>query len=154
MRKLFYLSSIAFIFTSCIGKFADTPSGSVYSKREALSLQKVKYGEILSLREVKLVMEEDSANLGAIVGAVSGALISEEKSNAQKIGASLLGAAIGKGSTRLLGKEKALEFTIQLEKEVNPILIVQKKSKNETFKLGDKVRLISTKNGRWRVAPK
>ena len=138
--------------TSCIGRFAQTPSGRVYSQSEVMKPQQVRFAKILSVREVILSVDENKSNVGAVIGAVSGGVLSSNQSNTKKVGSALLGAVIGKGVTRVVGKQKGREFTLRMEDSSETLVVVQKKDKKASFKTGERVRVIMTQNGRWRVA--
>lgn len=144
-----------FLVIGLLGLFiaacASSNSGSVYSRDEARRVQTVKTGVIESVRQVKLEGTKSSVGTvaGAAVGGVAGSAVGHGRGStvAAVIGAvvgGIAGAAAEEGFTR----KDALEITVKVDGG-GLIAIVQEA--DDTFKAGEKVRLIES-GGTTRVS--
>lgn len=141
--KLILPLSIVLLLVAC----ASGKSGDVYTRDQVRQVQTYKVGVIDSLHEVRIegTKSQVGTAAGTIVGGIAGSGASQGKTGqvAGVIGAvvgGMVGAAAEEGYTR----EDGLEFAITLE-DGSHISVVQEKSVNdETFKVGDKVRVIES----------
>lgn len=149
MRKtqLIVAGLLCLLVTAC----ATSNSGSVYSRDDARRVQTVKTGMVESVRQVKL--EGTKSQIGTVaggaVGGIAGSSIGHDKGSAVGaiIGAvvgGIAGAAAEEGFTR----KDALEITVKLDGG-GLVAIVQEA--DDTFKAGEKVRLIES-GGTTRVS--
>ena len=130
---------------------ASSMSGSTYSRDQAQKVQTVHEGEVIMVREVQIEGTKSSAGMlaGGILGYVLGGTIGggSGKAVARGVGAvggAAAGAAIEEGATR----QKGLEITVQLDNG-RVISIVQ--AADETFDVGDMVRVLTRPDGSARV---
>lgn len=125
---------------------ASNLSGSSYSRSEARTVQQVEYGIITQLRPVDIEGTKTpiGAGAGAIAGGIAGSSIggdtaSKVMSVVGAVAGGMAGAAIEEGVTRAHG----VEITLQMP-DGRTIAVVQALSPNERFRVGDRVRLISS----------
>jgi outer membrane lipoprotein SlyB len=149
MRKI--QTIILILVASILGACATSNSGDVYRREDTRKIQSVRMGVIESVRTVKL--EGTNSNIGtaagAVVGGIAGSTVGEGKGSAigAVIGAvagGIAGSAIEEVATRTDG----VEITVKLD---NGSLVAIVQEATETFKPGEKVRLIET-GGTTRVS--
>lgn len=149
MRKIRTITLI--LVASILGACATSNSGDVYRREDTRKIQSVRMGVIESVRSVKL--EGTNSNIGtaagAVVGGIAGSTVGEGKGSAigAVIGAvagGIAGSAIEEVATRTDG----VEITVKLD---NGSLVAIVQEATETFKPGEKVRLIET-GGTTRVS--
>lgn len=142
MRKtqLLVAGLLCLLVTAC----ATSNSGSVYSRDEARRVQTVKTGVVESVRQVKLEGTKSPVGTiaGGAVGGIAGSSIGHGRGSA--VGA-VIGAVVGgiAGSAAEEGftRKDALEITVKVDGG-GLIAIVQEA--DDTFKAGEKVRLIES----------
>src|SRR5947208_15610034 len=117
MFRLLFISLLgAAILSGC----ASEPSGSVYERRQARTVQDVQGGVVESVRPV--MIEGTKSGVGAGTGAIAGGVIGRGGSGRSDIGAvvggvagavvgGIAGAAAEEGGTR----RKGYEITVRLE---------------------------------------
>lgn len=127
-------------------------TGESFSREEARTPQRVELGTVEHVRDVIIegTKSQIGAGAGTIVGAIAGSTIGEGKGSniASVLGAvagGMAGAAAEEGITRVQG----VEVTIRLESG-KVIAVVQEAVPDETFSVGDKVRVL-TIHGNTRV---
>ncbi|MBK1828589.1 glycine zipper 2TM domain-containing protein [Haloferula rosea] len=131
-----------------LGSCAQQPlTGDNYSRSEVGTPQSVRTGKITSIRNVNL---EGSRTGGAILGAVAGGFLGNQVGggsgqDAATIGGAALGGAAGSHAGRAINNRQGLEITVRLD-EGGSLSIVQEVSKNESFAVGERVRVLD--NGR------
>ena len=132
---------------------ASNLSGESYSRDEARVPQQVQYATVQQVRPVKIEGTKTpiGAGAGAVIGGVAGSTVGGGRGSAvaAAVGAvagGLLGAATEEGITR----EQGVEVTVRYDNGQSAA-IVQAASKDETFHVGDKVRVL-TVNGNTRVS--
>ena len=142
MRYLFPVSVIAALLLS--GCASGLGSGD-YVREQARGVQEVQMGVVESVREVKLEGTKSGVGTmaGAVVGGVAGSEIGHGKGS---VVGSVLGAVVGgvagaaaeEGTTR----QKGVEITVKLDGG-RMIAVTQAADEKETFKAGDRVRILS-----------
>jgi outer membrane lipoprotein SlyB len=149
MRKIQTIALI--LIASLLGACASSNSGDVYRREDTRKIQSIRMGVIESVRTVKL--EGTNSNVGtaagAVVGGIAGSTVGEGKGSAigAVIGAvagGIAGSAIEEVATRTDG----VEITVKLD---NGSLVAIVQEASETFKPGERVRLIET-GGTTRVS--
>lgn len=134
----------------------DGLSGDSYTRAEAKSVNSVRYGTIVSMREVNIKRHEGAgvgAGLGAAGGGTAGYLIGNAVSNSTS--GKLVGAGVGAlvggiaGNTIQNRSVKGFEYTIQLETG-GTVSITQ--GKTPILSVGQRVQVISGSSG-GRVVP-
>ena len=128
-------------------------AGDTYTRDEARTPQQVQFATVEQVRLVKIEGTKTplGAGAGAVIGGVAGSTAGGGRGSAvaAAVGAvvgGLLGAATEEGITREQGVEVTVRFA-----DGKGLAIVQEVSPQETFKIGDKVRVL-TINGNTRVS--
>lgn len=130
-----------------------TLSGDSYSREEARRVQTVEYGEIVSLRPVAI--EGTKSPVGAIaggaIGGIAGSAVGHGKGSdvAAVIGA-VAGGIVGSSVEEAATRSQGMEITLRMARG-ETIAVVQQVSPQDNFKVGDKVRLLSS-GGTTRVS--
>ncbi|MGE9269510.1 MAG: glycine zipper 2TM domain-containing protein [Verrucomicrobiales bacterium] len=140
MKVLLPVFILPFFFGSCAQQ---SLTGDTYSRGEAGAPQSVRYGKIVSLRNVTL---EGGSTGGAILGAVAGGFLGHQigsgsGQDAATIGGAALGGAAGSHAGQAINSRRGLEMTVRLD-QGGDLSIVQEVNKNETFSVGDRVRVL------------
>lgn len=152
MRKSVFLA-ILIAAALALGGCASSLTGDTYSRSEARAVQTVRMGTIEELRPVKI--EGTKSGIGAGAGAAAGGIAastiggSRGSAVAAVIGAvagGLIGAAAEEGMTRTQG----VEITVREDDGVLRAY-VQKVEPNYIFRVGDRVRILTSANGTSRV---
>lgn len=148
MKKLLPLLILPVFFGSCAQQ---SLTGDTYSRNEAGAPQSVRTGKITSIRSVTL---EGSSTGGAILGAVAGGFLGNQVGSGSgqdvaTIGGAALGGAAGSHVGRAINNRQGLEITVRLD-QGGSISIVQEVNKNESFAVGERVRVLDN-GGRARV---
>ena len=142
MRYLFPVSVITVLLLSgCAGGLG---SGD-YSREQARGVQEVQMGVVESVREVKLEGTKSGVGTlaGSVVGGVAGSEIGHGKGSVVgsvlgAVAGGVAGAAAEEGTTR----QKGVEITVKLDGG-RMIAVTQAADDKETFKVGDRVRILS-----------
>jgi outer membrane lipoprotein SlyB len=142
------------IFSMLLGTgCASRLTGESFSRDEARTPQKVELGTVEHVRDVIIegTKSQIGAGAGTIVGVIAGSTVGEGKGSriASVLGGvvgGMAGAAAEEGLTRVQG----VEVTVRLESG-KTIAVVQQAVPEETFAVGDKVR-VTTVHGNTRVA--
>lgn len=126
--------------------------GDSYERAEARGVMTVRFGEVTTVRPVKLEGTESGVGTlsGAAIGGIAGSSVGGGKGSAVAavIGAvagGIAGSAIENNTTRKLG----VEITVKLDNG-QYIAVVQQEG-GENFQLGERVRILDG-NGTTRVA--
>ena len=143
MRNLFPVAvmTTTLLLAGCAGGLG---SGD-YERGQTRGVQEVQMGMVESVREVKIEGTKSGVGTaaGTVVGGVAGSNVGGGKG--QIIGG-VLGAVVGgvagsaaeEGATR----QKGVEITVKLDGG-RMIAVTQAAEENETFKVGDRVRILS-----------
>lgn len=122
---------------------ASGTGGKDYSRAQTRTVQEVQMGIVESVREVNIEGTKTpiGAGAGAVVGGVAGSTVGSGKGSVvgAAVGAvlgGLGGAAVEEGVTR----NKGVEITVKLD---SGRLIAITQSADETFQVGDRVRVLS-----------
>ncbi|GAB1232991.1 glycine zipper 2TM domain-containing protein [Ferrigenium sp. UT5] len=126
---------------------ASGKSGDVYTRDQVRQIQTYRVGIIEGLHEVRIEGTKTpiGGGAGAVVGGVAGSSVGRGKGSAVAgvLGA-VVGGVVGAAAEEGYTREDGIEFAIQLE-DGRHISVVQAKSVNdETFAVGDKVRVIDS----------
>lgn len=124
-----------------------------YERDAVQRVSNVLYGEIVSLKEVKIEGDTKSGTIvGGLVGAAAGSGVSDSKPESE-IGAVLggaIGATLGGNLSKNIRAVNGLQLTINMD-DGRTISVVQEVG-SYNFSIGDLVEVISTK-GKTRVSP-
>lgn len=136
--KLIVLTLTLASLSACVS----SNSGSVYSREEAKRVQTIKTGVVESVRSVKLEGTKSPVGTiaGGAVGGIAGSGIGGGRGStiAAVLGA-VAGGLAGSAAEEALTRKDAFEITIKLDGG-GLIAIVQEA--DETFKAGDRVRIV------------
>lgn len=132
----------ALLMTGC----ASSLDQNVYSRSEARSVQNVVYGRIVSLRPVQI--EGTKTPIGALAGAGLGGIAGSTMGGGRGSIVTTVIGAVGGGLLGAYGEEKltqssGVEITFQMENGATRS-VVQEVTQNEIFRVGDRVRVMSS----------
>lgn len=142
LHRLVLASALCLGLSACMS----TLSGDSYSREEARKVQTVEYGEIVALRPV--VLEGTKTPIGTIAGAaiggIAGSAVGQGKGAdiAAVVGA-VAGGIVGSTVEEAATRSQAVEITLRMSRG-ETIAVVQAVSEQDDFKVGDKVRLLSS----------
>jgi len=141
--KLILALSAAALLTAC----ASGKSGDVYTRDQVRQIQTYRVGVIEGLREVRIEGTKTpiGAGAGTVVGGIAGSTVGGGKgSSVVSVIGAVVGGVVGAAAEEGYTRENGLEFSIMLE-DGSHISVVQARSVNdETFAVGDKVRVIES----------
>ena len=141
--KLVLSLGAAALLTAC----ASGKSGDVYTRDQVRQIQTYRVGVIEQINAIRIEGTKTPIGTaaGTVVGGVAGSTVGSGKGSdvARVIGA-VVGGVVGAAAEEGYTREDGLEFAILLE-DGSHISVVQAKSVNdETFAVGDKVRVIDS----------
>lgn len=148
--KVAAISGLCLLMTAC----ASNLQGDSYSRQEARQIQTVQYGIV---EDVRLVVIEGTKTpigsaAGAAIGGIAGSSVGDGKGAAiATVVGAVAGGLAGGAVEEQVTKSQGVELIIRLDNSNNIIAIVQKHQTNRSFRIGDRVRLM-TINGETRVA--
>ena len=149
MFPVIVVSVIAATGSGCVSNL----TGDSYSRDEARASQRVEFGTIEHLRDVRIEGTKTVIGpaVGATVGAVAAGDIGDGKGSdiAQVLGGvagGAVGAAVEEGITRRDG----VEITVRFD-DGHRIAVVQEVDSGAAFRVGDEVRVLYL-DGRTRIA--
>ena len=124
---------------------ATSLGGGTYSRDQARQEQTVRTGIVESVREVQIEGTRSMAGAvaGGVAGGIGGSYMGDGTLGALgavlgAVGGGLLGQAVEEGVTR----RKGVEITVKLDNG-SLVAITQEAEANETFKPGERVRILS-----------
>ena len=132
---------------------ASTLSGESYSRDEARRTQQVQIGVVEFVRPVVIEGTKTpiGAGAGAIIGGIAGGAVGEGRGSAiSSVLGSVAGGLAGAAAEEQVTKRQGVEVTVRLESG-KVIAIVQEEAPNETFTVGERVRVLSV-GGTTRVS--
>ena len=117
--------------------------GKDYSRSQARTVQEVQMGIVESVREVNIEGTKTpvGAGAGAVVGGVAGSTVGSGKGSV--VGATVgavLGGLGGAAAEEAITRQKGVEITVKLD---SGRLIAVTQASDETFNVGDRVRVLS-----------
>ncbi len=148
MKILIPLAVIPLFFSSCAQQ---SLTGDSYSRSEAGQAQKVKMGKITYIRNVNI---EGGTTAGTVVGGVAGGVLGNQIGSGRgrtlaTLGGAGLGAVAGSHIEKNVQSRPGIEIQVRLDNGKS-ISITQEVNRNESFDVGDRVRVLSN-GGRDRV---
>jgi outer membrane lipoprotein SlyB len=135
------------VVTGC----ASSRGGKVYSRDQARTAQSVYYATVIRVEEVTI--EGREGGLGGVAGGVVGGFLGNTVGGGSGKGLATAAGAVG-GMAAGAAAEKAATTKAGLEIEVerdDGRMMVVVQEKDDEFAAGDRVRLISGRDGSWRV---
>lgn len=126
-------------------------SGRTYTDAEVRQAQRVQFGTVVDTQQV--VVEEDPTLLGPAIGGVAGGVLGNLIGSGRgrvlaTVGGAAVGALGGAAVESGLRRYDATQITVELE-EGGTIAVVQQRG--EVFSRGERVRVLTTPQGRARV---
>ena len=122
---------------------ASGTGGKDYSRAQTRTVQEVQMGIVESVREVNIEGTKTpiGAGAGAVVGGVAGSTVGSGKGSV--VGAAVgavLGGLGGAAAEEAVTRNKGVEITVKLD---SGRLIAITQTADETFQVGDRVRVLS-----------
>ena len=150
MLRIALFATIMFILSGCMSSL----TGDSYSREDARAIQQVEYATVEGVQPV--VIEGTKTPVGAVIGGVMGGLAGQAVGaglgkTAATVAGAAAGAMAGAGAEEAYTRRQGDEITLRLENG-KVISLVQERSPNIQFKVGDRVRILR-RNGVIRVAP-
>ena len=144
---LLALGVLALAMTSC----ASSRSANVYSRDQARQTQTVSQGVVSQVRTVLIEGTKTpvGAAAGGVVGGVAGSAVGggTGKKLMTVVGA-IAGAAAGAAAEEGITRKDGLEITVTLD---NGAMIAVVQEADETFVIGERVRVLKSSDGTTRV---
>ena len=136
-------ATIGLMAIALLGACASGVGGGDYSRDDTRREQTVRLGVVDSVREVKIdgTRSGVGAGAGAVVGGVAGSTVGQGRG--ATVGAvlgSVAGGVAGQAAEQSATRQTGLEITILLD---GGRLIAVTQAADETFKPGDRVRVLS-----------
>ncbi len=129
-------------------------SGGAYRQAEVGRQQQVDFGTVLAVRPVLIEGTQDDVPIGTIAGAVVGGALGSSlggRSSTRLLGGVAGGVAGGLAGRAIQGQvsqQQGLEITVELDRG-RVVAVTQ--GADQSFRVGDRVRVLSTPGGRTRV---
>tara|TARA_B100000902_G_C27294149_1_gene908914 strand:+ start:342 stop:806 length:465 start_codon:yes stop_codon:yes gene_type:complete len=150
MKNIITFLAINLLMLSCANTSLQPDT---YERDAAQRVSNVLYGEIVSLKQVKIEGDTKSGTIvGGLVGAAAGSGVSDSKPESE-IGAVLggaIGATLGGNLSKNIRAVDGVQLTINMD-DGRTISLVQEVG-GYNFSIGDLVEVISIK-GKTRVSP-
>ena len=136
---------ITALFSLMLGGCMTDLTGSNYDRREARSTQTVQFGEIVEIETVKV--DGSQSGIGGVAGAVAGGIGGSTigGGNGQTlatVAGVVAGGLLGDYVERKATEDSAFNMTIRLDNG-SYISVVQKPEKGGSFRVGDRVKVLS-----------
>lgn len=138
---------LAALLAGCVS----SKSGEVYTRDEARQVMTVELGVVEFVKEVQVEGSKSGLGTagGAIIGGVAGSTIGGGKgSTLAALGGAVLGGIVGNIAEEKMTDFNGLEITVKLDSG-KAIATVQ--ANDVMFSVGDRVRVLTTRNGTTRV---
>jgi len=139
------------VITGLLAGCASSKSGEVYSRDEARQSMTVRLGVVEFVKEVKVEGSKTGLGTaaGGVIGGVAGSTVGGGKgSTLAALGGAIAGAVVGTVAEEKIGEFDGLEITVKLD-DGNAIAVVQ--ANDVMFAVGDRVRVLTTRDGTTRV---
>jgi len=142
MRPIALLVAAAAVVT-LLSACAPSMSGGAYTRDQARREQNVRLGVVESVRQVQIEGTRSGIGpaAGAVVGGIAGSTIGQGRGSA--VGAVLGGVAggvAGQAAEEIGTRKTGLEITVKLD---GGTLVAVTQEADETFKPGERVRIVS-----------
>lgn len=145
MKKMLEIATSTLLFATLalLGACASGTGGKDYSRGQARNVQEVQMGVVESVRSVKIEGTKTpiGAGAGAVVGGVAGSSVGGGRGSV--VGATVgavLGGLGGAAAEEAVTRDQGLEITVKLD---SGRLIAVTQAADETFDVGDRVRVLS-----------
>ncbi|WP_353118911.1 glycine zipper 2TM domain-containing protein [Nitratidesulfovibrio sp.] len=150
MRQLKALVALLIVGLALSG-CAQTYGGGTYKGGQTRMSHTVQYGTVEQISDA--VIEDNASGLGALGGAVVGGVLGNMIGGGKgrvltTLGGAVAGGAAGYAGEKAMSTKKAIEITVRLENG-QTMSVVQEP--DETFVVGDRVRILTGNDGSARV---
>jgi outer membrane lipoprotein SlyB len=145
--SVFFVIPLCFFVVAC----ASNPSAVIYTRDQAMVVQQVKFGTILSVQQVNIEGAQSGvgAAAGAVVGGIAGSSVGDGRGSAvAAVLGSVAGGMLGSKIENSISKKSGVELSVELD-DGQIISVVQEGE--EAFMVGDRVRLL-TRDGVARIS--
>lgn len=136
---IFAAAALATALSGC----APGLGGSSYSREQARREQTVRMGYVESVREVKIEGTRSGvgAATGAVAGGIGGSTIGHGRGSAvAAVAGAVVGGIAGQAAEQGITARRGVEVTVKLD---NGSMIAITQEADETFRPGDRVRILS-----------
>ncbi|WML90487.1 hypothetical protein RCF98_16145 [Thiothrix lacustris] len=149
MKLGFYMGML--LFPLALGACSIMPSSNTYTTAQAGTLQEVKFGTVVGLRNV--MIREDNAETGKVAGGVIGGVAGNDlgEGKGQIIGSvagAVIGGTVGIALDRSIQSKEGVEITVKLE-DNRTVAIAQ--LADEHFTIGEQVKILTSQDGKARI---
>ncbi|HEU6436299.1 MAG TPA: glycine zipper 2TM domain-containing protein [Nitratidesulfovibrio sp.] len=150
MRQLKALVALLIVGLAISG-CAQTYGGGTYKGGQTRMSHTVQYGTVEQVNDS--VIEDSPSGLGALGGAVVGGVLGNMIGGGKgrvltTLGGAVAGGAAGYAGEKAMSTKKAIEITVRLE---NGQMMSVVQEPDETFMVGDRVRILTGSDGSARV---
>ncbi|SIO16986.1 glycine zipper 2TM domain-containing protein [Halodesulfovibrio marinisediminis] len=138
------------VLAGCTNKY----NPNVYSGDQAMQADKISYGTITRMHAVTI--KDENTGVGLVGGGIAGGVLGSQIGGGSgqvvgAVGGALLGAAAGALAEDEFQKTDGVQITVRLDSG-GSVSIVQA-AEGSNFSVGQRVRVITSPNGRARVLP-
>lgn len=138
------------VLVGCTNKY----NPNVYSGNQAMQADKISYGTITRINAVTI--KDENTGVGLVGGGIAGGVLGSQIGGGSgrvvgAVGGALLGAAAGALAEDEFQKTDGVQITVRLDSG-GSVSIVQA-AEGSNFSVGQRVRVITSPNGRARVLP-
>ena len=140
-----------FVVTALLAGCASSKSGEVYTRDQARQAMTVRLGTVEFVKEVQVEGSKSGmgAAAGGIIGGVAGSTIGGGKgSTLAALGGAIGGALVGNVAEEKITNFDGLEITVKLD---NGEVIATVQENDVLFAVGDRVRVLTSRDGTLRV---
>ena len=148
--QVFLIILAVVILAGCTNRY----NPNVYSGDQAMQADTIKYGTITRINAVTI--KDDNTGIGLLGGGLAGGLLGSQIGGGSgrvlgAVGGAALGAAAGAVAEDELQKTNGVQITVKLDSGQS-VSIVQA-AEGSNYSVGQRVRVVSSPNGRSRVLP-
>ncbi|MEZ0575546.1 glycine zipper 2TM domain-containing protein [Halodesulfovibrio aestuarii] len=138
------------ILAGCTNRY----NPNVYSGDQAMQADKISYGTITRINAVTI--KDDNTGVGLVGGGVAGGVLGSQIGGGSgrvlgAVGGAIIGAAAGALAEDEFQKTNGVQITVKLDSG-NSVSIVQA-AEGSNYSVGQRVRVVTSPNGRARVLP-
>lgn len=151
MKKM-TVTALVLVSALVAGGCASSMSGEVYSQGQAREAQDVRLGYVESVRSVLIEGTKSGVGTlgGAALGGIAGSNIGKGKGQvAGAVGGAIVGGLAGSAIEENVTRQPGLEITVRLD---GGRMLAVTQAADQSFRPGDRVRVLTSYDGTARVA--
>ncbi|MBL8251654.1 MAG: glycine zipper 2TM domain-containing protein [Candidatus Competibacter sp.] len=151
MKKM-TVTALVLVSALVAGGCASSMSGEVYSRGQAREAQDVRLGYVESVRSVLIEGTKSGVGTlgGAALGGIAGSNIGKGKGQvAGAVGGAIVGGLAGSAIEENVTRQPGLEITVRLD---GGRMLAVTQAADQSFRPGDRVRVLTSYDGTARVA--